>query len=58
VQLDDVLDDGEPEPKPAVRPRRGRVGLPKSVEHEWEHIAADPDPGVGDRELDRTVDHP
>ncbi len=35
VQLDDVPDDREPEPEPAVRPRDAAVGLAEAIEDEW-----------------------
>ena len=46
VQLDEVADDGEPEPEPAVLSRGAHVGLPESVEDERQELGRDALPRV------------
>jgi hypothetical protein len=46
VRLDEVADDGEPEPEPAVLARVGRVGLVEALEDVGQRVGADADAGV------------
>src|SRR5690606_8205575 len=52
VELDEVPDDGEPEPEAAVLSGRRAVDLPEALEDEREMLRVDADTGVDDRDRD------
>jgi hypothetical protein len=49
VQLDELLDDRQPQSQTAELARRRSVALPKAFEHMREEFRADPDASVTDR---------
>ena len=51
VELDDVADDREAQPEPAVRPRGHALGLTESVEHVGKELGGDALPRVGHADL-------
>ena len=55
VQLDDVPDDREAEPEPAVRPRDAAVGLAEAIEEERAELRGEPRTRVADGDLDVRV---
>ena len=56
MQLDDCLDDRQPQTQAAVGAGRGGVGLAEALEQEGEQIGLDADAGVVDHDLDVRVD--
>src|SRR4051812_37365661 len=46
MQLREVLHNGEAEAETTVRAGGGTVALPEAIEHAWQQLAVDADPGV------------
>ena len=56
VQLDQVLDEGQPDPETAVPPGARAIRLKEAVEDERKHVGRDTLAGVADDDLDVRVD--
>ena len=56
VERHDLADDTQAETQSSMTTRRRGVGLTESVEHERQHVRANPDAGVGHANLDSPVD--
>jgi len=51
MKFHEVLDDREPQSKPAESPRDRSIGLMESLEHIGEELALDPRAGIDYREF-------
>ncbi len=58
MQLDQVLDEGQPEPESAVRARAGAIALAEALEHVREEVRRDAVAGVGDDDLEVGIGPP
>src|SRR5262245_37489839 len=55
MRFDDVLDDGQPQPQPAVRAFDGTVGLAEAIEDVWQEVLINALPRVADDEQSLTL---